>query len=131
MSQYTYTTPTFITEALQLSTLYTAVLNDPKVTVTAIQPWASLIMLVSTTCFYSMVTTTNDTDYSCYCLAVEFFNQSYCVHIMPYHANSYQWPREQIHTYVNTHIHKLTFWTKAIRKPGTPGLKILHICLPH
>ena len=33
------------------------------------------------------------------------FNQSYTVHITPYHATSYSWPRGRTHTHTHTHTH--------------------------
>ena len=36
------------------------------------------------------VMTINNTNYSCHTTAVEFLNQSYGAHIMPYHSTSYK-----------------------------------------
>ena len=68
----------------------------------------------------------NDNDYSCHTTAIELFNQSYEVHIMPLVINSLG--RGHTHTSTHTHTHTNMHTNDPHRinfkKPGgAPGLK--------
>ena len=76
-----------------------------------IQCWLTLIKLVSTMCFYSKATPTNDFDYSCHIKVYNLFNQSYGAHITPLVNNSLG----DGHTYICTNRLPRQ---KQITKPG-------------
>ena len=64
----------------------------------------------------------NDTDYNCHTTAVEFFNQSYRVHIPQLVINSLG-ANTYTHTHIHTHTHTHTcIYTSAqknnYKKPG-------------
>ena len=71
MHTLTYTTSTFITEALRLLTQVQLLLIDFTVNQSLIQRWLTIIGLVSTMHITAKATPINDTNYNCHITAVE------------------------------------------------------------
>ena len=104
---FMYTTPTFITEELCLVTQVQLLLMTVIVNKRLIQCWLTLVRLVTMTRSNFNATPTTDSNCSCHIKAVELFNQSYGVHIMPLVINSlgggYTHTHTHTHTHTNTH----------------------------